>query len=223
MFVSDLQIPFEAKRALDFASYVKRHFKIPDEGCFNVGDETDQYFASMYKKSPEARHTPNSELGESIQKLKEWQVRFPQMKFALSNHGQRWLRKATEAEIPSQMLRRYEDIIGAPPGWRWAKHWRINTKRPMLVEHGDDWGGQFPHVAAALHNGCSTIIGHHHAKAGVEHIRTSGLKIFGMVTGCLIDWNQYAFEYSRGAKFKPQIGLGVVIDNGALPIWLPME
>jgi isopentenyl phosphate kinase len=121
------------------------------------------------------------------------------------------------------MLRAYREIIQAPDGWRWAKHWKIDTKHPFILEHGDDWGGSFPHLNAAIHNGRSTIMGHHHSKAGVEHVKTNHIEVWGMVVGSLIDFSSYAFEYARSARFKPVIGCGVVVDSGKTPIFLPLE
>ncbi len=219
--ISDLQIPFEASGALAFCTYVKRHFKIPDSNCICVGDETDQFFASMYPRNPDAPSSPNGELEQSRETLRKWYEVFPEMKVAISNHGTRWLRKAIAAEIPSQVLRAYEELIQAPPGWKWQKHWVIPTKKPFLVEHGDDWGGQFPHKTAALHNGMSTVMGHHHSIAGVEHLKTNGMDVWGMVTGCLIDFDAFAFEYARKYKFKPLLGAGVILDAGKFPLWVP--
>ena len=122
LFIPDLQIPFHHKRALDFVSYVKRHYKIRDENCFCLGDETDQYFGGMWKKDPNARHTANSEIEESVDELKRWYAVFPKMKLAISNHGTRWIRKASEAEIPSIVMKQYESIIQAPPrSARWSR------------------------------------------------------------------------------------------------------
>lgn len=223
LIFSDWQEPFGAEKAVQFGLYLKRHFKIKDENVYNVGDETDQYFGGMWKKSPDAKHTPNSELADTLERLHAWYAAFPQMKLCISNHGTRWMRKAAEAEIPSQMLRRYEEVIQAPKGWVWKKHWRVNAKKPFMVEHGDDWGGPMPHLNAAIHNGLSTAMGHHHSKAGIEHIKTNGMEVWGMVTGSLIDFEQYAFDYARNAKFKPKLGSGVVLDGGKMPIWVPYE
>ena len=224
LFITDLQIPFEHHKALKFCVQVKKHFKITDENVYNVGDEIDQYFGGLWKKSPEARHTPNSEIAESINKLKRWYRAFPTMKLCISNHGTRYWRKALEAEIPSQMLRRYEEVIQAPLGWKWQKRWIIKApKQQILCEHGDDWGGRFPHVDAAMHNGMSTVIGQHHTKAGVHFLKTAMLDIWCAVGGSLIDFEQYAFEYARNAKLKPQIGVIVVVNGGKTPYFLPLE
>ena len=223
LIISDLQIPFHHPKALEHAKYLKRHHKIPDDRVFCVGDETDQLFGGMWKKNPNETHSAISELQSSVLYLKEWYAAFPQMKLAISNHGTRWLRKATEAEIPSQMLRRYEEVIQAPDRWMWKKHWLIERKYPYIVEHGDHHGGQLPHLQAAMANGISTIIGHHHTIAGVEYFKTNGMDVWGACSGSLIDFEQLAFEYARNAKKKPQIGCSIIVNNGRIPIWVPLD
>jgi len=222
LIISDLQIPFEHNDALKFCFHLKHHYKIPDENILNVGDELDQYWGGLWDKSPEAAHTANQEIKISLDKLHEWYCKFPEMKLCLSNHGSRWIRKAFAAQIPSQLLRCYRDVIQAPEGWRWQKHWKIKSKLPFIIEHGDDWGGQFPHVTAAIHNGMSTAMGHHHTKLGVEYIKTNGLDVWGAIAGSLIDFDQYAFEYARNAKLKPQVSVLLVVNDGKTVIPLRM-
>lgn len=230
LIVSDEQIPFHHSKGIEFLRYCKNHFKIPDENCLHVGDELDQFWGGLYKQSADALHTPTSEIKESIDAMKERYALFPKMRVAISNHGTRWARKAFEIGIPQMLMRKYRDVIEAPDTWHWAKKWLVRTKHPFIVEHGDRFGGQYPHVAAAIDNGLSTVIGHHHSIAGVHHIRTqdyhpefkAGFDIWGAASGCLIDFNAYAFEYAHAARKKPKLGIVIVLDSGAFPIWVPM-
>ena len=227
LVISDLQICFEHKNALKFAKDVKKEFKIKDDCVLNVGDEVDQYWGSQWDKSIEALHTANQEFDETILKLREWYKAFPKMRLAISNHGVRWQKKAFNSGILSRLMIKYQEAIQAPKGWTWEKRILVKTRYPFVVEHGDNYGGMFPHISAAMTNGLSTVIGHHHTKAGVHHIVSSGtilrdIKLWGAVAGCLINPDAYAFEYAKDHKYKPCLGLVVVIDNGATPIWIPM-
>lgn len=230
MITSDEQIPFEHKDALDFQIRVKRHFGIPDENQLHVGDETDQALAGMYDPDPDGDLTANQEYQQSLDALQLRYLAFPRMKVAISNHGVRWQKRAFKSGIPSFVMRSYENMIEAPDGWKWQKKWLIRAKHPFVVEHGDRFGGQTPHVQAAMANGLSTVIGHHHSIAGIEHIRTqdyhpefnSGFDIWGASTGALIDFDRFAFKYAQSAKKKPKLGLIVVLDDGKWPIWVPL-
>jgi hypothetical protein len=222
LIISDLQIPFHHQHALEFCKYIVKHYRIPKENILNVGDELDQLHGGLWPKDPNGIHSALTEHNESLVELKRWYDAFPEMRLCLSNHGSRWIRKATKAEIPSMMLRRYEEVIQAPAGWQWAKRWVVPCKHRFGIEHGDDVSGHNPGLTAALLNGYSTAVGHWHSKAGVDHVKTNGMTLWGMTTGSLIDADQYAFDYSKNAKHKPVIGLGVVVDDGRNAIWLPL-
>lgn len=223
LFISDLQIPFEAKHALKFCQAVQKEFRIPKENVFNVGDEIDQYFGSAYQKDPNGWYTASSELSATRDKLRAWYKAFPDMRLAVSNHGLRWAKKAFDAEIPSQMLRPYQELIEAPAGWKWREEWLVKAKHPFRVIHGMGYSGQSGTKNAAIDSGMSTVMGHLHSFAGVWPIRTGGLKIWALNTGCLIDEEAYAFQYGKYSRNRPVLGVGVVLDSGLTPLFIPFE
>jgi hypothetical protein len=57
--------------------------------------------------------------------------------------------KAAGAEIPSQVLRSYEEIFQMPAGWKWKDRWIFNVKHPFALDHGMDLGGKTPYRVAA--------------------------------------------------------------------------
>lgn len=224
LVISDLQIPFEAAGALSFCKRLQKEFRIPEDNILCVGDETDQYFGGLWKKSPEAKHTPESEISETIEKLKEWYSSFPKMKLAISNHGTRWARKAFFAEIPSQLIREYREVLQAPKSWIWQQSWLFkNIKHPFRMIHGMGYSGKDGHRNAAMDAGISTIIGHLHSFAAIDYIVTDHLNIWAANSGSLINFETYAFEYAREARHKPTIGTSVILDSGRMPIWVPYE
>lgn len=227
LVISDLQTPYEHPGALRFCQQLRKEFKVAHENIYCVGDETDQYWASLFKKSIEADLTALQELALTKEHLKPWYKTFPKMKLAQSNHGIRWRKKALDAEIPSQLLKRYEEIIEAPKNWVWQQRWHVKCKYPFIVEHGDDFGGQYPHVQAATTNHLSTVIGHFHTTAGVEYINTKGTDrkrqlLWGACAGSLIDFEKFAFDYARKSKRRPVLGSVVVLDDGKTPVFVPM-
>lgn len=225
LLISDLQIPFEAEKALEFCAYLKRHYRIPNENVLNVGDELDCYHGGRWPKDPNGRFSATGELAQAKETLKAWYRAFPEMKLAISNHGLRWVKKASEAEIPAQLMRAYRDIIEAPSGWQWKDEWRFTgLKHPFRMIHGMGYSGMNGHRMAALDAGMSTAIGHLHSHAGIVHLRTlGGMKIWGFNTGSLIDPSQYAFSYGRENRMQPCIGAGVIFDQGSVPVWHPYD
>jgi len=224
--ISDLQIPFENEKALKFCAHIKKHFKVPDENVLSVGDECDIYFGGQWPKNPDGDYSAVNEIKVAREKLKEWGAIFPFMKLAVSNHGMRWVRKAIAAEIPSQILRAYEDIFDMPPGWKWQDEWRFNNlKYPFRMVHGTGYSGMNGHRNAAMDSKCSTLIGHLHSHAGIAHIHCKGMeqRIWGFNCGSLIDKQAYAFEYDKQNRVEPILGAGVIIDSGKTPIFIPLE
>ena len=220
---SDLQAVYHNEKALKFCAYLKRHYQIPDENVINVGDELDLNTASMYTKDPDCEHTPKGEIRAAQEWVKEWSSHFPKMMVCISNHGLRWVRKATASEIPSQCLRAYQEIFQIPDTWVYKEEWRIPTKHPFRVIHGMGYSGQQGHRMAALDAGISTAIGHLHSHAGIVYLRMAGQELWGMNTGCLIDPDSFAFSYGKWNRFKPCLGTSVVFNSGRTPVWFPLE
>lgn len=223
LFISDLQIPFEHAYALKFCRAVQREFKIPAENVYCVGDEVDQLFGGRWPKDPDIPLSAVEEIQVTRQKLRAWYRAFPRMRLAVSNHGMRWAKKASLAEIPSQMLKTYQEVLETPKGWEWKERWVIKAKRPMVMIHGLGYGGMYAYRTAAMDMGANVVFGHLHANAGIAHVVTANQACWGMNVGSLIDKGSYAFAYGKDSRFKPWLGCGVVIDDGATPILLPLE
>lgn len=224
LIISDVQEPFGAENAIRFCKAVQKEFNIPSDSIYNVGDESDFYFGSSHPKSPEAWLTPTGELKALQSKIQAWSRAFPEMKLAISNHMLRWVRRAFASEIPKELLRSYQDVIGAPKGWAWKLEWRVSdTKAQWRMIHGMGYSGILGHRNAVIDSGISTVIGHLHSNAGVNYVNTGQGMRWGMNVGCLIDVDAFAFEYNKFDRVKPILGCGVVIDGGLTPIFIPYE
>lgn len=221
--IPDLQCPFEHVDALSFTRKVQKEFNIPKNCVIHVGDEVDSYHGGQWKKDPSVNFSAAQELEITKKKIKEWGKAFPEMKLAISNHGLRWVRKAFDCEIPSQMLIPYKDMIGAPDGWVWKDEWRFNTKFPYRMIHGMGYSGPAAARNAALDARISTIIGHVHTHAGISYIHGNGMEkpIWGFNVGCFIDNEAFAFAYGKYNRQKPILGVGVILDEGKTPIYIP--
>lgn len=223
LFISDTQLPFAHTQALNFCKRVQREFKIPNENVYHVGDETDSYHGSLHQKSPDADMTPKQELAEARKQLREWYKAFPEMKLAISNHGLRWVKKAIDADIPSQVIKCYRELIEAPKGWHWKERWNIQgSKTKMTMIHGLGYSGMNGHRNAAMDLGTNVIMGHLHSFAGINYINTDQRSIYGFNVGCLIDPESFAFAYGKYNRSKPVLGCGVVLSGGMTPIFIPL-
>lgn len=225
LVISDLQICYENEKAFDFCKYIKRNYRIPDENICNVGDEIDIMNGGQYDKDPDSMESPVNEIQISRERIKQWASEFPLMKLCISNHGLRWVKKATAAQIPSQVLKDYKDIYQMPEGWEWREEWVFNKfKHPWRMIHGMGYSGINGHRNAVIDSGISTVIGHLHSFAAISHIKMMGSKmLWGMNVGCLINENAVAFKYGKYNRPKPCLGVGLVANNGSTPIWIPLE
>lgn len=223
LFISDLQIPFHHPKALDFCLSVQREFGIPSGNIYCVGDELDLYFGGLWKKSIDASHTAASELQASLDELKRWYEAFPSLKIATSNHGLRWLRKAHEADIPSQLIIPYRTMIQAPDSWKWADIWDVPSRYPIRMLHGLGYSGANGAKNCLLdHQKVNVVIGHIHSHAGINFVDTGDGLRWAMNTGCLIDRDTYAFQYAKYHRHKAIISCGVAVDGGKTPIVIPL-
>lgn len=226
LIISDAQIPFEATKALEFCLYVQKHFGIDKDHILNVGDEVDQLFGSHYPKDPNIDLSAVGEIKITKEKLKRWIKAFPNMRVAISNHGMRWAKKAVAAEIPSQMIRCYQEVLGIPETWQYKDRWIIDGgKQRFMLKHGLGYGGQYAFKQAPMVEGMSVVFGHLHSSAGIARIKTDGYEkeLWGMNVGCLIDPESFAFAYGKENRFKPNLSVGVVINGGTTPILLPYD
>ena len=222
LVIPDLQIPFEHPKALSFCAYLRKHYRIPDENILNVGDEVDNLHGGLYPKDPDGDLSATGEITAAKEKIREWAATFPKQKIAISNHGMRWFKKAAAAEIPSQMIRDYRQVLGMPDTWLFQEQWDIPTKHPFSMIHGMGYSGQFSQRTAAIDQGTSIVHGHL-THAAISHIVTANRRIWGMCVSCLIDVEAYAFKYGKNNRFKPSLGAGIVFEQGRTPIWLPIE
>lgn len=217
LVISDLQIPFEHRDALAFIQHLDQTF-FPDgvRRVICVGDEVDQHTLGRWPANPSGR-SGSDELEEAKHRLKDWFKAFPEVLVCMSNHTYRAWKKAFHAGIPAQFLRDVAEVYEAPPGWKWADRWLLDG---LLFEHGEHVSGKNAALLAAEQNHMSTVIGHQHTFGGVIYSASYSNQIWGMNVGCLIDIEQYAFDYGKALRKKPTLGSGVIV-NG-IPFFIPM-
>jgi UDP-2,3-diacylglucosamine pyrophosphatase LpxH len=221
LFISDVHEPYSHHQALKFCKSLKSDFDIPNSNIYSVGDFADLYGFSRWPKSPNAPHTINQEIELTKDRMKLWYKAFPEMRICESNHDQRILRKALGADLPSQVIKSFEEIMEFPDGWQMKEHFIVcHNKGEFIVEHGDSWTSQNGLREAILHYGLCVVKGHTHIRAGVQHVWTKHQKLWGLDVGCLIDHEAHCFDYGKFNKQKSVIGCGLLL-NG-IPHFIPL-
>ncbi len=218
--ISDLQCPAEHRDALEFVKHVDNVW-FPHElkltrTVVNMGDEVDQHTLGKWDANPNGR-SAGDEYKEAKLRLSYWFDAFPKTFVCMSNHTYRAWKSAHRAGIPKEFMKSIGEAYEAPPGWQWRDKWISHN---VTFEHGENVSGITAALNAAMQNQMSTVIGHQHSHGGVTYRASSTDLIYGMNTGCLIDVDQYNFDYGKNMRVKPTLGMGV-IKNG-VPYFIPM-
>jgi hypothetical protein len=145
------------------------------------------------------------------------------MEITLGNHCIRHMRKALGAGLPSEVIRPMHDILRAPKGWNF--HEVEYDAGEFIVTHGDFSRSSSLSMNTlqnmVLQRGKSMAIGHFHTRFGVTTVANRYSRLWGMVTGCLIDINSKAFSYDKKGIARPILGCGVVYKGN--PMVIPVD
>lgn len=212
--ISDLHAPYHHPDATDFLADLKRRVKPDCVVC--LGDEIDAHGWGRWDRNPDALGQ-GDELSAAAKALRPIFRLFPEALVCNSNHSQRHLRKALRSGLPSAFLRELSEVLGAPPGWRWADRHDVDG---IAFVHGEGYSGQNSALHAAQKLRCNSVIGHVHSWAAVQFTDNGQSCIWGMNAGCLVDPASRAFDYARACPNKQVLGTGVIIDG--VPQFVPM-
>ena len=214
--IPDLHCPYQHPKAFEFVARLAKDFKPDRVVC--LGDEIDGYGWSRFGRQDPDAMGQGDEVKAARDALKPFYERFPKVSVCRSNHTERSLRTAKRAGLPSAWVREAYEVLQAPRGWKWQDEWLIDG---VYYFHGEGHSGKNAATKAAENKRRSCVIGHVHTFGGVSWLANSVDRIFGMVAGCLIDFNAPAFDYARGFPKTPVLGLGLV-DDGE-PTFVPMS
>lgn len=214
LVIPDLHCPYQHPDAFEFIKAAKKKFSPSRAMC--MGDEADQHAMCQYHPDPD-NHSPGKELDLAKECLSILADIFPVLPICHSNHGDRYLKTAARNNLPRQVMKRYQEIYESPIGWQWADKWEIDG---VVYEHGEGVNGPDGARRKAMYNMKPTVIGHLHAHAGIHYFNNGENQIWGMNSGCLIDFKSYSFKYAKHYPSKPVISLALV-DRG-IPHFFPM-
>jgi hypothetical protein len=207
LVIPDLHAPFQHPAALDFLADLKRRTRPQQVVC--IGDEIDAHGWSTHERDPGAPGQAD-ELTAALAFLRQLYRLFPRVKCCESNHTLRAIKAAKRAALPAAFLRPLRDVLGAPRGWEWAPRWLLDG---VVYFHGEGFSGEGAARKAALAYRHPCVMGHLHSEAGVSWTAGPFDRLWGCSTGCLIDPNAVAFDYSRHSPKRPMLGAAVVLDG----------
>lgn len=211
LIIGDLHEPFCLDGYLEHCINMYKEFNC-NQVVF-IGDVIDNHYSSFHTTDVDGLGGGH-ELELAISKLQRWVKAFPNAYVTLGNHDRIILRKAFEGQIPKIWIKSFSEVLGAP-NWEFVEQIVIDD---VMYIHGEG-GTARARMRKELH---SLVQGHLHIQGYIDYQVGNNHKIFGMQVGCGIDHTSYAMAYGKNFG-KPFISCGVILNNGKLPILLPME
>lgn len=216
--IGDIQAPYGHPDTIPFLKAVNDKYA-PDE-IISGGDEFDMYWLNAYGTDPDF---DNPE-GEYYKARAFWQQIFkifPEGVGVTSNHVHgRMDRKRKQARLPSHFMKSWEEIIGAPKGWKWVDQY---ITQGTLVRHGHaDGKSAKVNLDKINHKRLFTnqkplnlMLFHHHTLMGCTDIMMGQHVVWMGFGGSLIDKKAHAFNYTNT---NPALGCTLIRDGRLFPI-----
>lgn len=215
LVVGDLHSPFIRKGYLEHCLKIREQYQC-NEVVF-IGDVVDNHYSSYHDADPDG-FGAGEELDRAISHLKEWHQHFPKAKVCIGNHDAIICRKAFSSGISNRWIKDYDDVLGTP-GWKFKNQHEIDG---VIYTHGTGSSGKGA-TKRVREWQCSIVQGHIHTEAYVDWYCNKEYRLFAMQIGCGVDDRSYAMAYARNFTKKYIVSCGVVLNNGTLPIVLPMD
>jgi predicted phosphodiesterase len=212
LVIGDTHLPFDRPGYLEFCRETQEKFNCGT--VLHIGDEVDNCALSQFERDPDGL-SAMSEYELALERLKDWYEVFPNVKVCIGNHTARPFRMARTIGIPSKFIRDYSEVWEAPRGWEWAESFDIHG---VHYTHGTGSSGAQAALKRAMQLRQPVVMGHLHKEAGLHYNVSSKDAIFGLLTGCGISDDEYAFYYAKDDARKSIIACAVVLDKGKLPL-----
>ena len=196
--IGDLHCPFEKQGYFEFC--LDTYDKYNCNNVVFIGDLIDSHATSRHETDPNGM-SAKTELEQAIADLEKWREAFPVATVIIGNHDRVVMRRAFSSSIPSMWIKSFNEVLGT--SWNWTE--RAEYDGVQFV-HGE--GGTAR--TKAKNDLQSTVQGHIHTQAYVEHFCGNTSRIWAMQVGAGLDRDSYAAAYSKHYK-KQAIGCGVVI------------
>jgi len=198
LVIGDLHCPFEKKGYFEFCLETYDRFNCNQ--VLLIGDLVDSHATSRHETDPDGM-SAKTELERAIEDLQKWREAFPVATVIIGNHDRVVMRRAFSSSIPSMWIKSFNEVLGT--SWDWTERAEFDG---VQFVHGE--GGTAR--TKAKNDMQSTVQGHIHTQAYVEHFCGNRNRIWAMQVGCGLDRDSYAAAYSKHYK-KQAIGCGVVI------------
>ena len=215
MILPDLHAPFIEPGFFEFAKSIYKKYN-----CNSVhltGDLLDNSFSSFHEVNPDGR-SAGDELALAIKQIKPFWEEWPIATICIGNHDAIISRKLVAAGLSNAWLKDFNDVLGTP-GWIWAESFDIDGVKYI---HGTGSSGRNGAINRAINWNTKICQGHIHTESSIIYHANQDSLIWSLQLGSAFNVTSYAANYAKNFTKKPIIAVGVILENGNLPILEPM-
>lgn len=215
----DVHTPYEDRKAITkMADDIKEAQDSGDDvTVVQVGDIGDQRAWSRFPKDGDVDNAQR-EFDEMCQSLYWLHGQIPEMTILFGNHDRRIAMRASDSQLPKQLVRTLDEVFNLP-GWKWHIKDTPLIINDIAFVHGDEFPIPNP-SSACLRMARSVCYGHTH-QAKLEHVVLFDKQIFALNVGWLGDESRSAFNYARRSPARCFKGYGLIVDN--VPFIIPLR
>jgi hypothetical protein len=216
LVIGDLHEPFSRDEYLEHCKEVYKKYKC--NKVIFIGDIIDSHFSSYHETDPDGL-SAGDELDEAIARIGKWYEAFPLADVILGNHDLIVQRKVFSSGVSKRWIKQFKDVLHVP-SWNFTNQIIYDN---VLYVHGTGTSGMSAAYGRMMNRGISTVCGHIHTEGSIRYNATNEALRFAMMVGCGVDEAAYAMEYGKNFSKKMILSCGVVLDNGQLPVILPLK
>ena len=216
LVIPDLHAPFIIPGFLPHCKKIYNKYK-----CNRVhfsGDILDNSFSSFHEVNPDGR-SAGDELKLAIEQIKPFWEAFPIATVCIGNHDAIISRKLVACGLSNTWLKDFNEVLGTP-GWEWADSFEIDGVKYI---HGTGSSGRNGAINRAINWNTKIVQGHIHTETSIIYHANKDSLLWSMQLGAAFDSDSYAANYAKNFTKKPIVSVGVILDNGNLPILEPMN
>lgn len=215
LVIPDLHAPFIETGFLEHCKNIYNKYK-----CNRVhftGDLLENNFSSFHEIDADGL-SAGDELSFAIEQIKPFWEAFPISTICIGNHDAIISRKFVKAGLSKYWLKDFNDVLGTP-GWIWADSFDIDGVKYI---HGTGSSGRNGAINRAINWNTKIVQGHIHTETSIIYHANKDSLLWSMQLGAAFDSKSYAANYAKNFTKKPIVAVGVILDNGNLPILEPM-
>ena len=215
LVIPDLHAPFILPGFLEHCKNIYNKYSC--NAVHFTGDMLDNSFSSFHEISPDGL-SAGDELAYAIEQIKPFYEAFPVATICIGNHDAIISRKLVASGLSQKWLKDFNEVLNTP-GWIWADSFDIDGVKYI---HGTGSSGRNGAINRAINWNTRVVQGHIHTETSIIYHANKDSLLWSMQLGAAFDSSTYAAAYAKNFTKKPIVAVGVILDNGNLPILEPM-